>query len=145
MEFNTTGRVAVAPRWGEVYSCKFEGTDSEQNGWRPAVIFQNNVGNSHSPNVIVLPLTSNLKRMDMPTHVVVSAKDTGLRKDSMVICENPVSVSKSKLGSYITKLSREYMTRIAVANLLATSALEVIDQESFHEVKRKSAKLSLVA
>lgn len=135
----------AAPKWGEVYSCRFEGTGSEQSGWRPAVIFQNNVGNAHSPNVIVLPLTTSLKRMDMPTHVVVRAKDTGLRRDSMVICENPVSVSKDRLGGYITKLPREYMTQIAVASLLATSALDLIDPEAFQEVKRKSARLGMAA
>lgn len=135
----------AAPKWGEVYSCRFEGTGSEQSGWRPAVIFQNNVGNAHSPNVIVLPLTTSLKRMDMPTHVVVRAKGTGLRRDSMVICENPVSVSKDRLGGYITKLPREYMTQIAVASLLATSALDLIDPEAFQEVKRKSARLSMAA
>lgn len=145
MEANNAKRAAPAPKWGEVYNCRFEGTGSEQSGWRPAVIFQNNVGNAYSPNVIVLPLTSNLKRMDMPTHVVVKAEDTGLRRDSMVICENPVSVSKDKLGAYITKLPKEYMTRIAIASLLATSALDLLDQESFQEIKRKSAKLSSAA
>ena len=145
MEANNAKRVAPAPKWGEVYNCRFEGTGSEQSGWRPAVIFQNNVGNAYSPNVIVLPLTSNLKRMDMPTHVVVKAEDTGLRRDSMVICENPVSVSKDKLGVYITKLPKEYMAKIAIASLLATSALDLLDQESFQEIKRKSAMLSLAA
>lgn len=81
----------------------------------------------------------------MPTHVVVKAEDTGLRRDSMVICENPVSVSKDKLGVYITKLPKEYMAKIAIANLLATSALDLLDQESFQEIKRKSAKLSMAA
>lgn len=135
----------ITPKWGEVYNCHFEGTGSEQSGWRPAVIFQNNVGNAYSPNVIVLPLTSSLKRMDMPTHVVVKAEDTGLRRDSMVICENPVSVSKDKLGIYITKLPSSYMAKIAIANLLATSALDLLDQDTFREIKRKSAKLSMAA
>lgn len=145
MEPSGVKRVSPTPKWGEVYNCRFEGTDSEQSGWRPAVIFQNNVGNAHSPNVIVLPLTSSLKRMDMPTHVIVKAENSGLRRDSMVICENPVSISKSKLGMYITKLPKEYMARIAVASLLATSALDLLDQELFREVKRKSAQLRVAA
>ena len=145
MESNGVKRMYPTPKWGEVYSCRFEGTGSEQSGWRPAVIFQNNVGNAHSPNVIVLPLTSSLKRIDMPTHVVVKAEDTGLRRDSMVICENPVSVSKDKLGTYITKLSAKYMAQISIANLLATSALDLLDQESFQEIKRKSVRLSNAA
>ena len=82
----TGGRV---PRIGEIYYMLFEGRDSEQSGWRPALVFQNNVGNVHSPNLIVLPLTSSLKKQDMPTHVMLRASETGLPKDSMVICENP--------------------------------------------------------
>ena len=145
MEATGTKKSAVTPRWGEVYNCRFEGTGSEQTGWRPAVIFQNNVGNLHSPNVIVLPMTTSLKRMDMPTHVVIRADESGLRHDSMVICENPVALSKEKLGSYITKLSDERMAQVAIANLLATSALEFLDQASFREVKRMSARLNAAA
>lgn len=145
MEFTGTKRTAPTPRWGEVYICRFEGTGSEQSGLRPAVIFQNNVGNAHSPNVIVLPFTTSLKRKDMPTHVVVRADDTGLRRDSMVICENPVSVSKDRLGNYITKLPREYMVKIAVASLLATSALDPLDLEIFQAVKQQSEKLNMAA
>lgn len=145
MEANGIKSVSSSPKWGEVYLCRFEGTDSEQSGWRPAVIFQNNVGNAHSPNVIVLPLTTSLKRMDMPTHVVVKAADTGLRRDSMVVCENPVSVSKRKLDAYITKLPEAYMVQIAIASLLATSALELLDSAAFLTVKRQSARLNAVA
>lgn len=145
MASSNVKKAIVTPRWGEVYNCLFEGTGSEQSGWRPAVIFQNNVGNAHSPNVIVLPLTTSLKRLDMPTHVIVRAEETGLRYDSMVICENPVCLSKKKLGDYITKLPNKYMTEIAIANLLATSALEPIDQASFQEIKMKSARLRVAA
>lgn len=145
MEATGAKKVAITPKWGEVYNCHFEGTGSEQSGWRPAVIFQNNVGNAHSPNVIVPPMTTSLKRMDMPTHVVVRADDTGLRRDSMVICENPVSVSKDKLGVYITKLPKEYMAQIAVANLPATSALELLDQESFQKIKQQTVRLNMAA
>lgn len=50
------------PRIGEVYNMYFNGTGSEQSGWRPGVVFQNNIGNSKSPNIIALPLTSSLKK-----------------------------------------------------------------------------------
>lgn len=35
---------------------------SEQDGVRPVVILQNDIGNKYSPTVIVAPLTSNLHR-----------------------------------------------------------------------------------
>lgn len=116
-----------SPRIGDVFMVMFEGTGSEQRGFRPALIFQNNVGNAYSPNVIVLPLTSKLKKANQPTHVLIPADGTGLKRDSMVLCENPMSISKSRLGAYITTLSDEYIGKVAQAHILATSAIAFID------------------
>ena len=120
----------------------FDGVGSEQSGWRPGVVFQNNVGNSKSPNIIALPLTSSLKKLYMPTHVLVRASDTGLRRDSMVICENPEKMSKDRLGKYITTLSEKYMREIAIANLLATSAISFLDKESLLFAWQRSVQLN---
>ena len=65
------------------------------SGWRPGVVFQNNIGNAKSPNIIALPLTTCLKKLNMPTHVLVRADESGLKKDSMVLCENPERMSRS--------------------------------------------------
>lgn len=81
------------PQIGEVYLMNFGGSGCEQNGWRPGVVFQNNVGNAHSPNIIALPLTSSIKKSGQPTHVIVKSADSGLRLDSMVLCENPECMS----------------------------------------------------
>lgn len=132
------------PQIGEVYLMMFGGSGSEQSGWRPGVIFQNNVGNAHSPNVIALPLTSSLKKMNQPTHVVISAADSGLRKDSMVLCENPERMSKERLGQYITTLSEEYMKQIAEANLLATGAIAYLDVEALLAVWKKTVALNAI-
>lgn len=130
------------PKIGEVYMMRFEGTGSEQSGWRPALVFQNNIGNTYSPNVILLPLTSKLKKSNQPTHVVVPAEGTGLARDSMVLCENPVSVSKDKLGRYLTTLPDEYMSRIAEAHLLATSAIAFINPAAILALRERAAKLN---
>lgn len=55
-------RIERTPQIGEVYLMKFSGSGSEQVGWRPGLVFQNNVGNSFSPNIIALPLTSSIKK-----------------------------------------------------------------------------------
>lgn len=115
------------PMIGDIYLMKFSGTGSEQCGWRPGLVFQSNAGNIHSPNIIALPLTSSIKRTDMPTHVIIHADGTGLVRDSMVLCENPERMSKDKIGSYITTLTREYMRKVAIGNILASSAISFID------------------
>lgn len=133
------------PRIGEVYNMYFNGTGSEQSGWRPGVVFQNNIGNSKSPNIIALPLTSSLKKLHMPTHVLVKASDTDLRRDSVVLCENPEKMSKEKVGKYITILPQKYMKEIAMANLMATSAISFIDKDSLITVWEKAIQMNCVA
>lgn len=134
----------MAPRYsiGELYYMRFTGSGSEQQGWRPGLVFQNNVGNLHSPNIIALPLTSVKKKLGQPTHVLLTAKDTGLRKDSVVLCENPERVSKENIGSYISTLSDEDMAKVAAANLLATSAISFIDEETLLHSWRRAVSLN---
>lgn len=142
MATHTTNRI---PRIGDIYSMHFDGIGSEQSGWRPGVVFQNNVGNKHSPNIIALPITSNLRKIHMPTHVFLLAVDTGLKKDSIVICENPQRLSKERLGRYISSLSFSYMREIAVAHLIATSAIAFLDQESLVHAWQQAVRLNTVA
>ena len=123
------------PQIGDVYLMKFGGSGSEQSGWRPGVVFQNNVGNAHSPNI---------KKTNQPTHVIVKAADSGLRRDSMVLCENPERMSKERLGQYLTTLSEEYMKQVAEANLLATGAIAYLDIEALLAVWKKAAALNAV-
>lgn len=120
----------------------FEGSGNEQSGWRPGVVFQNNVGNLRSPNLIALPLTTSMKKLDMPTHVLISSKDTGLRFDSVVLCENPVCISKSKVGKHITTLPDSYMKQIAKAHLIATSAISFMEFSDLVSVWEKSIRLN---
>lgn len=121
---------------------KFSGSGNEQNGWRPGLVFQNNMGNAHSPNIIALPLTSSIKKTRQPTHVIVRAADSGLRKDSMVLCENPERMSKERVGRYITTLSDEYMKQIAEANLLATGAIAYLDVEALLLIWKRAMALN---
>lgn len=120
------------PKFGDVYLMNFgcNRTDgSEQSGWRPGIVFQNNTGNAHSPNIIALPLTSNIKKLSQPTHVFLPATETGLLKDSMVLCENPECISKGRIGEYITSVPKEYMKVVAEASLLASAAISYIEPE----------------
>lgn len=130
------------PRLGDIYAMQFDGVGSEQTGWRPGVIFQNNTGNIYSPNIIVLPITSNLKKMHMPTHVLIYARDTNLRCDSIVMCENPQRMSKERLGKYICSLSEKYMRQIATAHLIATSAVSYLDQDTLIKAWQTAIRLN---
>lgn len=135
-------KVERVPRMGDIYMMLFSGSGNEQSGWRPGVVFQNNIGNAKSPNIIALPLTTNLKKKNMPTHVLVRADESGLKKDSMVLCENPERMSKSKLGRYVTTLNEEQMSEIAKANMVATAAISFLDEATLLNTWRLSRRVN---
>ena len=130
------------PQIGDVYLMRFGGSGSEQSGWRPGIVFQNNIGNAYSPNIIALPLTSQIKKANQPTHVILPAKETGLRKDSMVLCENPERMSKDRLGDYLTTIPAKYMAEIAAANILASAAIAYIDPDVLLSLWQKAISLN---
>ena len=120
----------------------FGGSGSEQNGWRPGLVFQNNIGNAYSPNIIALPLTSAIKKVNQPTHVFVPSEGTGLKRDSIVLCENPERMSKEKIGMYLTTLPDKYMGMVAAANLLASSAIAYLDPDILLALWQKAITLN---
>ncbi len=130
------------PRIGDVFLMYFCGNESEQSGWRPGLVFQNNIGNKYSPNIIAIPMTSNTKRSEQPTHVLLKASETGLRLDSVVLCENPERMSKSKLGFYITTLSDKQMADITVANILSSCSIAYLSQEEVLSAWRRAISLN---
>lgn len=130
-------------RFGDVYLMRFSGEGSEQCGYRPGVVFQNNVGNNHSPNIIALPITSNRRRVGQPTHVELFAGESnGLSVDSIILCENPERMSKRRLGKRLARLSRKEIKDMAIANALASSALGYLDYDELISVWKQSKKLN---
>ena len=71
-------------RRGDIYLANlnpFKG--SEQGGTRPVLVLQNNDGNYYCPTLIVAPITTKLKKLNMPTHCYFE-KVRGLAEPSMV-------------------------------------------------------------
>lgn len=96
-------------RRGDIYYVLLNGAAGhEQFGDRPAVVIQNNTGNRFSPTVIVAPLTSQEKRMHLPTHVYVSVGEHG----SVALLEQIATVDKRSLGQKLGKLTSWEMERI---------------------------------
>ncbi|HII86059.1 TPA: type II toxin-antitoxin system PemK/MazF family toxin [Candidatus Bathyarchaeota archaeon] len=70
---------------------------SEQGKTRPVLIIQNDMGNEYSPVTIIACITTNLSRKNYPTNVFISARDTGLTSDSIVLLNQIRTVDKSRL------------------------------------------------
>ena len=91
---------------GELYYADLgTGIGSEQNGYRPVVIIQNDVANRHSPTTIVAAISTQIKtKANLPTHYYLKL-GSGLVQSSMVMLEQIRTVDKTRLVQYIGKLS----------------------------------------
>lgn len=79
---------------------------SEQDGVRPAIIIQNNMGNKHSPTVLIMCLTTSIKKNYLPTHCIIhNTKENGLKKKSMLLGETLTQISKERILSKIGTIS----------------------------------------
>ena len=101
---------------GELYSaCLDPVVGSEQGGIRPVLVIQNDVGNRHSPTVIVLAVTGQLNKARLPTHVPISCEGTGLVRDSVVLAEQIRTLDKRRLRERIGALRPEVMAQVTEA------------------------------
>jgi mRNA interferase MazF len=83
---------------GDIYDVNLDPVKgSEQGKRRPCVIIQNDIGNTYSPVTIVACITSNLERKNYPTSVFITAKETGLRFDSVVMLNQIRTVDRTRL------------------------------------------------
>ncbi|KUO95980.1 type II toxin-antitoxin system PemK/MazF family toxin [Ferroacidibacillus organovorans] len=85
---------------------------SEQGGFRPVLIIQNNIGNRFSPTVIVAAITAQIQKAKLPTHVEISSSQHGMDRDSVVLLEQIRTLDKQRLTEKIAHLDDELMKRV---------------------------------
>lgn len=88
---------------------------SEQGGLRPVLIIQNDIGNRHSPTVIVGAITSQISKAKLPTHVELPAKAHALERDSVILLEQIRTIDKRRLQGKITHLEDDIMDKVDAA------------------------------
>lgn len=94
-------------KWGDICYVDFgENEGSEQNGIRPAIIIQNDIGNAYSPTTIVASITSQKKKY-LPTHVVINPYQSGLKKISTIMFEQIRTIDKSRIVSKVGHISMD--------------------------------------
>lgn len=126
MELHSTreeGRITMPLKTFDIVEVDFRGNiGSEQLGVRPSVIIQNNRGNAYSPTVIVIPLTTELKKQNIPTHRLIDKnKANGLDSISMLLGEQVRSVDKCRIirkrGSLVREVEKRSVIQVYLANL----------------------------
>ena len=94
--------------------------NSEQGGIRPVIVIQNDIGNKYSATLIVLPITSEIKKENMPTHCILHRSiKNGLKVDSMVLAEQIRVIDKSRILDYIGHLDNANEQNNVVNSYLA--------------------------
>ena len=96
---------------GDLYYADLgSGIGSEQKGNRPVVIIQNNVGNKHSPTVIIAAITSKANiKAKLPTHYYLDAGN-GLAQPSLVLLEQIRTVDKRRFDERFPGLKLRKLT-----------------------------------
>lgn len=88
---------------------------SEQGGVRPVLIIQNDIGNRHSPTVIVAAITSRIKHHRLPTHVNLNGRQCGLHNESTIMLEQLRTLDKQRLLGYAGTVGKSKMREVNTA------------------------------
>ena len=84
----------------------------EQAGIRPAVLLQDDILTPALTTVIVVPLTTNLRRLTTQPTLLLSAGEGGLPQDSVVLCYQVQVRGKARLLSRLGALAPERLKEI---------------------------------
>lgn len=97
---------------GEIRWYKFKPPDKK----RPVLILTRSSALSYLGEVTVAPITSTIR--DIPTEVVLDERD-GMNNRCAINLDHVQTVSKVKIGAYITKVSEAKMDDVRAALLFA--------------------------
>lgn len=111
---------------GDLYYADLgRGIGSEQEGYRPVLIIQNDTGNKHSPTVIVAAVTSKVGiKAKLPTHFILEGGSGGLEVSSLVLLEQLRTLDKKRLTDYIGTISRRQLCGVNHALAVSVGLIE---------------------
>ena len=114
-------------RRGDLYLANLgHGIGSEQQGHRPVVIIQNDIGNRHSPTVIIAAVSSKVGvKAKLPTHYYMEPGG-GLLQPSIVLLEQIRTIDKRRLSGYIGRLDEKHIRGINHALAVSIGLIEPI-------------------
>ena len=80
---------------------------SEQGGTRPVLVISNDIGNKHSPTVIIAAITSRVHtKKKLPTHLYLGQIE-GLPANSIILFEQLRTIDKKRLREHIGMLDSQ--------------------------------------
>ena len=107
---------------------------SEQKGFRPVLILQNDIGNKYSPTTMIAPITSKeYKGRKQPTHVKVKQFDK-LRPNSIILLEQVRTIDKSRIKGFIDMLDKSQMKDVEKALMISFGFSNEYSKKSSHNL-----------
>jgi mRNA interferase MazF len=85
---------------------------SEQAGIRPVVIVQREEIDRFTQTVVIVPLTSNLRRLNIPGTFTIPAEEGGLTQESVALCYQIAVIDKQRLIRQLGKLKSLYVQQL---------------------------------
>ena len=99
-----------------------------QRGIRPVLVVSNDVGNTHSDIINVLPLTSHLKKLYLPCHTLLepgNVADSRYRfVDSMIQAEQITTIGRLQLKNYVGKVEDTELLNQITRAIISQLALQ---------------------
>ncbi|MBD2186118.1 type II toxin-antitoxin system PemK/MazF family toxin [Aerosakkonema funiforme] len=102
---------------------------SEQAGIRPVIIVQRDILERFTTTIVVVPLTTNLRRARIPGTIVIPAGEGGLTEESVALCYQIVVIDKQRLIQKLGTISANYLLRLKEA-LEYTLQIDDYDDEN---------------
>ena len=110
---------------GDIYYADLRpSVGSEQDGIRPVLIIQNDIGNHYSPTVIAAAITSRRTKAKLPTHVCVG-KVPGMYPGSLILLEQIRTLDKRRLLKLVGRIPEQTMRKVDRALQISIGIEEV--------------------
>jgi len=115
--------VVPSPRRGEIWDVNWSpGRGAEQQGIRPALIIQNDRGNSSLSYPLTIVASMSRTERELPLHVrIIPSAENGLTDATDVKCEQVMTIEKGRLIRRRGAITPEELHRVDLALRLSLS------------------------
>lgn len=86
-----------------------------EGGLRPFLIVQSSAGEKNSPTVIAVEITSEIPQTLLSTQVKISASESGLSNDFVILLERTRVIDELRLKEKIGHLDKQIMQNVDAA------------------------------
>jgi mRNA interferase MazF len=113
------------PRRGEIWDVNWSpGRGAEQKGIRPALIIQNDRGNTSLSYPLTIVVSMSRTEREIPLHVrIAPSEENGLTDFTDVKCEQVMTIEKSRLIRRRGVITSEELSKVDVALKLSLDLL----------------------